>query len=206
MSKGSTTKKWIQDHTSDYYVLQANKLGYRSRASFKILEIQDKYNLFKQNMFIVDLGAAPGGWSEQVVKFIGNNGKLIALDLLEMAPIAGVEFIQGDFSSDETYERLTQLINDKKIDCVISDMAPNLSGNKTSDQARSIHLLELALDFATTNLNRNGSFVAKVFQGQGSDEYLKLVRESFNKVTQFKPKSSRPKSREFYVVATGFKG
>ncbi|AJI53654.1 23S rRNA (uridine(2552)-2'-O)-methyltransferase RlmE [Francisella philomiragia] len=206
MSKGSSTKKWIQEHTSDYYVAQANKLGYRSRASFKILEIQDKYNLFKQSMFIVDLGAAPGGWSEQVIKFIGNNGKLIALDLLEMTPIAGVEFIQGDFSSDETYEKLNQLINNNKIDCVISDMAPNLSGNKTSDQARSIYLLELALDFATTNLNKNGSFVAKVFQGQGSDEYLKLVRESFNKVVQFKPKSSKPKSREFYVVATGFKG
>lgn len=164
MSKGSSTKKWIQEHTSDYYVAQANKLGYRSRASFKILEIQDKYNLFKQNMFIVDLGAAPGGWSEQVVKFIGNNGKLIALDLLEMTPIAGVEFIQGDFSSDETYERLNQLINDKKIDCVISDMAPNLSGNKTSDQARSIYLLELALDFATTNLNRNGSLLRRFFK------------------------------------------
>ncbi|MEY8766672.1 MULTISPECIES: RlmE family RNA methyltransferase [Francisella] len=206
MSKGSTTKKWIQEHTSDYYVAQANKLGYRSRASFKILEIQDKYNLFKQNMFIVDLGAAPGGWSEQVIKFIGNKGKLIALDLLDMTPIAGVEFIQGDFSSDETYDKLIQLINNRKIDCVISDMSPNLSGNKTSDQARSIHLLELALDFANTNLNKNGSFVAKVFQGQGSDEYIKLVRESFNKVVQFKPKSSRPKSREFYIVADGFKG
>ncbi|MFV9972357.1 MAG: RlmE family RNA methyltransferase [Francisella endosymbiont of Hyalomma asiaticum] len=205
MSKGSSTKILLHEHTSDYYVIQANKLGYRSRASFKIIEIQDKYQLFKPNMFVVDLGAAPGGWSEQLIKYIGKNGKLIALDLLEMAPIAGVEFIQGDFSSYETYQKLNILVNNQKIDCVISDMAPNLSGNKTSDQAKSIYLLELALDFANMRLNKNGCFVAKVFQGQGSDEYLKLVRESFNKVIQFKPKSSRAKSREFYIVTTGFK-
>lgn len=204
MSKASSTKKWMQDHTSDYYVMQANKLGFRSRASFKILEIQDKYKIFKSNTFIVDLGAAPGGWSEQVIKYIGNNGKLIALDLLDMTPIAGVDFIQGDFSSDKTYEKLNELVANQKIDCVISDMAPNLSGNKTSDQAKSIYLLELALDFANTNLKKDGAFVAKIFQGEGSDEFLKQVRESFNKVVQFKPKSSRPKSREFYIVATGF--
>lgn len=174
----------MQDHTSDFYVKQANKSGYRSRASFKILEIQDKYKIFKPNAFVVDLGAAPGGWSEQIVKYIGNNGKLIALDLLDMAPIAGVEFIQGDFSSDETYEKLNELVDGQKIDCIVSDMAPNLSGNKTSDQAKSIYLLELALDFTNTNLKKNGFFVAKVFQGQGSDEYLKLVKESFNKVIQ----------------------
>ncbi|WP_150466673.1 RlmE family RNA methyltransferase [Francisella sp. SYW-9] len=206
MSKASNTKRWMQDHTSDFYVKQATKLGYRSRASFKILEIQDKYKIFKPNAFVVDLGAAPGGWSEQIVKYIGNNGKLIALDLLDMAPIAGVDFIQGDFSSDEIYEKLNDLVNGQKIDCIVSDMAPNLSGNKTSDQAKSIYLLELALDFANNNLKNNGIFVAKVFQGQGSDEYLKLVKESFVKVIQFKPKSSRPKSREFYIIASGFKG
>ncbi|MED7787515.1 SAM-dependent methyltransferase [Francisella sp. 19X1-34] len=206
MSKASNTKRWMQDHTSDFYVKQATKLGYRSRASFKILEIQDKYKIFRPNNFVVDLGAAPGGWSEQIVKYIGNNGKLIALDLLDMAPIAGVDFIQGDFSSDETYDKLNDLVNGQKIDCIVSDMAPNLSGNKTSDQAKSIYLLELALDFANINLKNNGTFVAKVFQGQGSDEYLKLVKESFSKVIQFKPKSSRPKSREFYIVASGFNG
>lgn len=205
MAKGSSTKKWVQEHTSDHYVIQANKLGYRSRASFKILEIHEKYKLFKSNMFVIDLGAAPGGWSEQVIKFIGDKGKLIALDLLDMNPIAGVDFIQGDFTSDETYEKLNTLVNGQKIDCIISDMAPNLSGNKTSDQVRSIYLLELALDFANSNLKNNGNFVAKVFQGEGSDKFLKQVRESFSKVVQFKPKSSRPKSREFYVVATGFK-
>ena len=156
-------------------------------------------------MFVVDLGAAPGGWSEQVIKFIGDNGKLIALDLLDMNPIAGVNFIQGDFTSNETYEKLNTLVNGQKIDCIISDMAPNLSGNKTSDQARSIYLLELALDFANSNLKNNGSFIAKVFQGEGADNFLKQVRESFSKVVQFKPKSSRPKSREFYMIATGFK-
>ncbi|AIT09273.1 23S rRNA methyltransferase [Candidatus Francisella endociliophora] len=205
MSKTSNTKKWMQDHTSDYYVIQANKLGYRSRASFKILEIHEKYKIFKPNMFVIDLGAAPGGWSEQVIKYISKNGKLIALDLLDMTPIAGVDFIQGDFTSDETYEKLNELVNNEKIDCIISDMAPNLSGNKTSDQARSIYLLELALDFANSNLKKEGVFIAKVFQGEGSDDFLKQVRESFSKVTQFKPKSSRPKSREFYVIATGFK-
>ncbi|GAB4222153.1 MAG: 23S rRNA (uridine(2552)-2'-O)-methyltransferase RlmE [Francisella sp.] len=206
MSKSSSTKKWLNNHTSDYYVIQANKLGYRSRASFKIIEIQNKYNLFKPNMFVVDLGAAPGGWSEQVIKYIGKNGKLIALDILEMDPIKGVDFIQGDFSSDETYQKLLTILNNQKVDCIISDMAPNLSGNKTADQSKSIYLLELALDFACSNLKNSGSFVAKVFQGQGSDEYLKLVKNYFNKVTQFKPKSSRAKSREFYVVATGFRG
>lgn len=206
MAKGSSTKKWVQEHTSDHFVIQANKLGYRSRASFKILEIHEKYKIFKPNMFVVDLGAAPGGWSEQIIKYIGNNGKLIALDLLDMNPIAGVDFIQGDFTSDETYEKLNDLVDNQKIDCIVSDMAPNLSGNKTSDQAKSIYLLELALDFANTNLKKNGMFIAKVFQGEGADEYLKQVREHFIKVVQFKPKSSRPKSREFYMIASGFKG
>ncbi len=206
MSKTSNTKRWVQDHTSDFYVKQANKLGYRSRASIKILEIQDKYKIFKPNAFVVDLGAAPGGWSEQIIKYIGSNGKLIALDLLDMVPIAGVDFIQGDFSSDETYEKLNELVDGQKIDCIAPDMPPNHSGNKTSDQAKSIYLLELALDFANTNLKKNGIFVAKVFQGQGSDEYLKLVKESFNKLIQFKAKSSSPKSREFYIIASGVKG
>ena len=138
--------------------------------------------------------------------FRSHNGKLIALDLLDMPPIAGADFIQGDFSSDETYEQLNKLVNYNKIDSIVSDMAPNMSGNKTSDQAKSIHLLELALDFAKENLITGGSFVTKLFQGQGSDEYIKLVKENFTKVTQFKPKSSRPRSREIYVVAQNFRG
>lgn len=206
MVKTASSKRWVQEHDSDHFVAEAKKLGYRSRASFKIIEIQEKYKLIKPNIFVVDLGAAPGGWSEHIVKYIGQNGKLIALDLLDMPPIAGVDFIQGDFSSDDTFEQLNSLVEGKKIDSIVSDMAPNMSGNKTSDQAKSIHLLELALDFAKDNLVSNGSFVVKLFQGQGSDEYIKQVKECFNKVTQFKPKSSRPRSREIYVVAQGFKG
>ncbi|QIV94965.1 RlmE family RNA methyltransferase [Allofrancisella frigidaquae] len=206
MVKTASSKRWVQEHNSDYYVIQANKLGYRSRASFKIIEIQEKYKIFKQNMFVIDLGAAPGGWSEQIIKYIGSNGKLIALDLLEMAPIPGVDFIQGDFTSDETYEKLNNLIGQNKIDCIVSDMSPNISGNKTSDQAKSIFLLELALDFAINNLKKSGGFVAKIFQGEGADTYIKQVKNHFTKVTQFKPKSSRPRSREFYIIALGFKG
>lgn len=206
MIKTASSKRWVEEHSSDFYVAQATKLGYRSRASFKIIEIQDKYKIFKKDMFIVDLGAAPGGWSQQIVKYVGHNGKLIALDLLDMPPIAGADFIQGDFSSDETYEQLNKLVNYNKIDSIVSDMAPNMSGNKTSDQAKSIHLLELALDFAKENLITGGSFVTKLFQGQGSDEYIKQVKECFSKVTQFKPKSSRPRSREIYVVAQNFRG
>ena len=205
MIKTASSKRWVEEHNADFYVSQATKLGYRSRASFKIIEIQEKYKIFKKNMFIVDLGAAPGGWSQQIVKYTGDNGKLIALDIIDMPPIAGADFIHGDFSSDDTFELLNKLVNYKKIDCIVCDMAPNMSGNKTSDQAKSIHLLELALDFAKDNLKTGGTFVTKLFQGHGSDEFIKLVKANFNKVTQFKPKSSRPRSREIYVIAQGFK-
>lgn len=205
MSKKANTKKWIHEHTADHYVTQANKLGYRSRASFKIIEIQDKFKIFKPNNLVIDLGSAPGGWSEIAVKYIKPKGKIIAVDLLDMQPIKDVDFIKGDFSSDETYEELNDKINNQKLDVVISDIAPNLSGNKTTDQAKSVCLLELVLDFSISNLKKDGSMVAKVFQGEGSDTFVKQVRERFTKVTIFKPKSSRPKSREFYIVAQGFK-
>ncbi|APC96736.1 RlmE family RNA methyltransferase [Francisella frigiditurris] len=201
MVKTASSKRWVEEHNSDYYVMQANKLGYRSRASFKIKEIQEKYNIFKNNMLVVDLGSAPGGWSQILVDYVGEKGKVIALDLLDMPPIPGVDFIQGDFSSDDTFEKLNELVNSRKLDCVVSDIAPNMSGNKTSDQAKSIYLLELALDFSINNLKDNGTFVAKIFQGAGSDEFIKLVKENFKKVSIFKPKSSRPRSREFYFIA-----
>ncbi|MFC4892533.1 RlmE family RNA methyltransferase [Pseudofrancisella aestuarii] len=201
MVKTASSKRWVEEHNSDYYVMQANKLGYRSRASFKIKEIQEKYNIFKNNMLVVDLGSAPGGWSQIIVDYVGEKGKVIALDLLDMPPLPGVDFIQGDFSSDDTFEKLNELVNSRKLDCVVSDIAPNMSGNKTSDQAKSIYLLELALDFSINNLKDNGTFVAKVFQGAGSDEFIKLVKENFKKVSIFKPKSSRPRSREFYFIA-----
>ena len=205
MVKTASSKRWVEEHDSDYYVKHAHKLNYRSRSSFKIIEIQDKYKLVKPNSFVVDLGAAPGGWSEQIVKYAGSKGKIIALDLLDMNPIAGVDFIQGDFSADETYNKLCNLVDNKKIDNIVCDMSPNLSGNKTSDQAKSIYLLELALDFATNNLKKDGNYVTKLFQGVGSDEYIKQVREHFSKVTIFKPKSSRPRSKEVYIIAQKFK-
>lgn len=201
MVKTASSKRWVEEHNSDYYVMQANKLGYRSRASFKIKEIQEKYNVFKNNMLVVDLGSAPGGWSQIIVDYVGEKGKVIALDLLDMPPIPGVDFIQGDFSSDDTFEKLNELVNSRKLDCIVSDIAPNMSGNKTSDQAKSIYLLELALDFSINNLKDNGTFIAKVFQGAGSDDFIKLVKENFKKVSIFKPKSSRPRSREFYFIA-----
>ncbi len=205
MVKTASSKRWVEEHDSDYYVKQAHKLNYRSRSSFKIIEIQDKYKLVKPNAFVVDLGAAPGGWSEQIVKYAGSKGKIIALDLLDMNPIAGVDFIQGDFSADETYDKLNTLVDNKKIDSIVCDISPNLSGNKTSDQAKSIYLLELALYFATNNLKKDGNYVTKLFQGVGSDEYIKQVREYFSKVTVFKPKSSRPRSKEVYIIAQKFK-
>ena len=205
MVKTASSKRWVEEHSSDHYVLQAHKLGYRSRSSFKIIEIQEKYKLIKTNDFIVDLGAAPGGWSQQIVKYTGNKSKIIALDILDMNPIAGVDFIMGDFTSDYTYEHLNKIVDNKKIDCIVCDISPNLSGNKTSDQAKSIYLLELALDFATSNLVKDGSFVTKIFQGVGSDDYVKQVRDNFSKVTIFKPKSSRPRSKEVYIIAQKYK-
>jgi len=202
MSK--TSKSWLSEHHSDQYVNQAKKLGYRSRASFKLIEIQEKYKLLKSSSNVVDLGASPGGWSQIISKYI-KSGKLIALDLLEMPPLANVEFIQGDFSSDDVYEKLLETLGNSKLDCIVSDMAPNQTGSKSIDQARSFFLVELALEFARENLAKNGNFVAKVFQGAGYDKYLKDVKTSFNKVKIFKPKSSRPRSREVYIVAQGFK-
>jgi 23S rRNA (uridine2552-2'-O)-methyltransferase len=178
--------------------------GYRSRAAFKLLEIQDQDRLIKPGMKVVDLGAAPGGWTQIAKKLVGNSGQVIALDILSMEPIAGVEIIEGDFREDGPLNRLHEVLDGKPVDLVISDMAPNVSGMTAVDQPRAIYLCELTLEFARESLKPDGVMLVKLFQGAGSDQYIKDVRSSFKKVVIRKPKASRPRSREVYLVAEGY--
>lgn len=208
MSKKKRTPsstRWLKEHFDDKYVQKAQKLGLRSRAVFKIDEIQLKDKLIKPGMTVVDLGAAPGGWSQFCVEQVGDKGRVIACDILPMDPIAGVDFLQGDFRDESVLAALLERVGDAKVDVVLSDMAPNMSGTPAVDQPRSIYLVELALDMCREVLAPDGSFVVKVFQGVGSEEYLKAVREAFKVVKVRKPDSSRARSREVYIVATGFK-
>ena len=195
----------MQEHFQDEYVKKAQALGYRSRAVFKLIEIQEKDKIIRSGMNIVDLGAAPGGWSEYARKLVGKNDKLIALDLLEIEPIPGVEFIQGDFREDEVLEKLYKVLDGQPVHLLLSDMAPNMSGNREMDQPRSIYLGELALDAAHNILAKGGTFLIKMFQGAGFDEYLNQVKQHFNSVVIRKPKASRARSNEVYILAKGFK-
>ena len=195
----------MQEHFQDEYVKKAQALGYRSRAVFKLIEIQEKDKIIRPGMNIVDLGAAPGGWSEYARKLIGKNDKVIALDLLEIEPIPGVEFIQGDFREDEVLEKLYKVLDGQPVHLLLSDMAPNISGNKEMDQPRSIYLGELALDAANSILVKGGTFLIKMFQGAGFDEYMNQVKQQFNSVVIRKPKASRARSNEVYILAKGFK-
>lgn len=204
MSRSKSSKNWLDEHFNDAYVKQSKMDGYRSRASYKLIELDEKDQLLREGYNVVDLGAAPGGWSQVAVKRVGERGRVFALDILEMDPIAGVEFIQGDFTENEVYEQLIVLINNDPIDLVISDMAPNMSGMASVDQPRAMYLLELALDMARQVLRPDGRFVAKAFQGEGYDQWLKDLRSSFKQVQIRKPKSSRARSREVYVIANGF--
>ncbi|MGN0915286.1 MAG: 23S rRNA (uridine(2552)-2'-O)-methyltransferase RlmE [Succinivibrio sp.] len=197
--------RWLQEHFSDPYVKQAHKLGLRSRASFKLEEIQNRDHLIKYGYTVVDLGAAPGGWSEFAVKCVGENGQVIACDILPIRPIRNVRFLQGDFREDEVFKKLYSMIG-VGADVVLSDMAPNMSGNTAIDQPRAMLLSELALDMARRVLRVGGTFVVKVFQGVGSQEYLKELHHDFASVKVRKPDASRDRSREVYMVATGFKG
>ena len=181
---------------------KAQQDGYRSRSAYKLLEMQNKYHFIKRNMTIVDLGAAPGGWSQAASSILGT--KIFALDILPMEPIHNIEFMQGDFCDDKTLESLLERINGRKVDLVLSDMAPNLSGINAVDQARSMHLVELAFDFAKQVLSDNGIMVVKIFQGEGTDNYIKSVRNSFKQVINHKPKASRGRSRELYLLAKDF--
>jgi len=195
----------MQEHFSDEYVKKAKALGYRSRATFKLIEIIEKDKFIQSGMNVVDLGAAPGGWSEYVRKIVGKKQKVVALDILDIEPIEGVDFIQGDFRDNEVYEQLNRVLEGASIDVVISDMAPNLSGNKAIDQPSAMYLCELALETAQAILVKNGSFLVKVFQGAGFDAFKKQVDASFVKVIIRKPKSSRARSNEVYILAKGFK-
>lgn len=197
--------RWLKEHFDDKYVLEAQKKGYRSRALFKIEEIQQKDKLLKPGMTVVDLGAAPGGWSQYAAGVVGDEGQVIACDILPMDPLPGVSFLQGDFREEAVLDALLERIQPDMVDVVLSDMAPNMSGNLASDQPRAMYLVELALDMCRQVLAPNGSFAVKVFQGEGFDQYLADVRSMFKVVKIRKPDSSRNSSREVYIVATGYK-
>lgn len=197
--------RWLKEHFDDPFVKEAHKRGLRSRASFKLEELQKKDRLIKFGNVVVDLGAAPGGWSDFAVKCVGEKGRVIACDILPMRPIRGVEFLQGDFREDEVFTQLYSRIGEG-ADVVLSDMAPNMSGNKSIDQPRAMFLADLALDMARRVLKVGGSFVIKVFTGSGSQEFLAELKKDFTTVKVRKPEASRDRSREVYIVATGFKG
>jgi 23S rRNA (uridine2552-2'-O)-methyltransferase len=196
-----SSKQWLRDHFNDHYVKQAHQDGYRSRAVYKLEEINERYKLFQPGMTIVDLGAAPGSWSQLITKLIGKKGKIIALDILPMDPIEGVDFLQGDFNDEAVYAALLARIPNQKADWVISDMAPNLSGIDSVDQPKSIALAELALEMAVAILDKNGGMLIKVFQGCEFEGLLVRIRQHFKKVIIRKPKASRDKSREVYLLA-----
>ena len=206
MARSKTSKGWLKEHFDDQYVKQAQKDGYRSRASYKLLEIQEKDRLLRPGMTVLDLGAAPGGWSQVVSRLIGEKGRIIASDILPMDSIADVTFIQGDFTEDAVFEAILASIDGQPVDLVISDMAPNMSGTPAIDQPRAMYLCELALDMAARTLRPGGDFLIKVFHGEGFDEYFRQIRDQFDKLVTRKPGASRDRSRETYLLARGFKG
>lgn len=205
MARSKSSHRWLQEHVNDPYVKQAQKDGYRSRSSYKLLELNEKDRLIRPGMLIMDLGSAPGGWSQVAGRLVGDKGRVLATDILPMEPLKNVDFIQGDFREEAVFNQILDLLKGNKPDLIISDIAPNISGIDSADQASSMYLVELALDMARKVLKPRGNFVAKVFQGAGSEAYLKELRSSFEKVSIRKPAASRSRSREVYVVAKGFK-
>ncbi len=201
--RSKSSRRWLDRHFSDEYVKRAQQAGYRSRAVFKLLEIQEKDRLLAPGLRVADLGAAPGGWSQIAARLVGDKGHLVALDLLPMDPLPGVTFIQGDFREEAVLAQLRYALGGEPLDLVLSDMAPNMSGT-AADQPRLMYLCELALDFALQQLKPGGALVIKVFQGEGFDDFLKTLRRHFRQVASRKPKSSRRESRELYLVARGF--
>ena len=200
MKRSKTSKQWMNEHVNDPYVQRAQKEGYRSRAAYKLLELDERDHLLRPGMVVVDLGATPGGWSQVVA---ARGCEVIALDLLPLHPLPGVEFIQGDFREDSVLAQLEERLGGRRIGLVISDMAPNISGVDSADQARAMHLAELALDFASNHLQPGGAFLAKVFQGVGFEDYIKLMRARFARVVARKPKASRDRSSEQYLLGLG---
>ncbi len=206
MARSKSSHQWLQEHVNDPYVKQAQKEGYRSRASYKLIQLNEKDKLIRPGMLIVDLGSAPGGWSQVAARLAGEKGRVVATDILPMDPVSNVEFIQGDFTDESVLNQVLERLEEHRPDLVLCDIAPNISGIDSADQASSMYLVELALDFARRTLKAGGDLVVKVFQGAGSDAYLKELRKSFAKVLIRKPAASRARSREVYVVARGFKG
>lgn len=205
MKRAKTSKAWMREHVNDFFVKQARKEGYRSRAAYKLLEITERDHILKSGMIVVDLGAAPGSWSQVASQKVGHKGKVIALDILEVTPLPGVEFIQGDFTEEIALAELKKRLDGHQLDLIISDMAPNMSGIAVSDQARSMCLAELALAFAMEQLNYNGNFLVKVFQGRDFDQFLRDMRVGFKSVMIRKPKASRDRSNELYLLGLGKK-
>ena len=196
-------KQWMREHVNDPYVQLAQKQGYRSRAAYKLLEIDSKDRLLRPGTVVVDLGAAPGGWSQVAAAGVGGSGKVIALDLLPLDALPGVDFIQGDFREHAVLAQLEHRLGGQPVGLVISDMAPNISGVASADQARAMHLAELAMEFAFKHLKPDGSFLVKVFQGAGFEDFLELMRSRFAKVVSRKPKASRDRSSEIYLLGSG---
>lgn len=203
--RSASSSRWLQEHFSDKYVQQAQKKGLRSRAWFKLDAIQQSDKLFRPGMTVVDLGAAPGGWSQYVATQIGGKGRIIACDILPMDPMVGVDFLQGDFREPLVLQALLERVGAQKVQVVLSDMAPNMSGTPAVDIPKSMYLVELALEMCRDVLAPGGSLLVKVFQGEGFDEYLREIRSLFTKVKIRKPDASRARSREVYIVATGRK-
>jgi len=204
MRKTKSSRRWLDRHVSDELVKRAQREGYRSRAAYKLLEIQERERILRPGQLVVDLGAAPGGWCQVARSVVGSGGRVMALDILPMEPLAGVDFIQGDFRDEAVLQRLRDSLGGQSVDLVISDMAPNVSGIAAVDQPRAMYLAELALDVARELLKPGGGLVVKVFQGEGFDEVVRALRSSFQRVVTRKPNASRPASREVYLVAGSF--
>lgn len=203
--RSKSSQRWLKEHFSDPFVKKAQAEGLRSRAAFKLEELIERDRFLKPGMVAVDLGAAPGGWSQMLRRQLGAKGRVFALDILDMPSIPGVEFLCGDFREDSVLKAFEAVVGAQAVDLVLSDMAPNMSGVESVDQPRSMELAELARDFAEEHLKPGGTFLVKLFQGSGFDDYLKDLRTRYTKVTMRKPKASRPRSPEVYALATGFK-
>ncbi|WP_024851448.1 23S rRNA (uridine(2552)-2'-O)-methyltransferase RlmE [Hydrogenovibrio kuenenii] len=205
MARSKSSNDWLKEHFDDYYVNKAKQEGWRSRAIYKLQEIDEKDQLFKKGMTVVDLGAAPGGWSQWTSNQIGEEGRVYALDILPVEPFAGVTFIQGDFREDEVYQGLLDALEGRDVDLVMSDMAPNMTGNKGVDIPKSMYLVELCVELADQVLKPGGDLLMKVFQGEGYDQLLNTLKQNYQKVLTRKPKASRPRSKEVYLLARGKK-
>ena len=205
MVSSKSSKKWLEERARDQYVKKSKQAGFRSRASFKLLEIQEKDRFIQPGMIVVDLGSAPGGWSQAAKILVGDKGSVLATDILPMAPISGVKFIQGDFTEDAVFEDLIEKVGGDSVDLVISDMAPNITGIRAIDQPGSMHLAELALDFARSVLREGAYFLVKVFEGDGIGEFKQVLANEFEKVKVRKPKASRSRSREIYLLAEKYR-